>query len=73
MLSATARRPRVPQPRTWTPSPGDIVEIRSNNASPRTGRVEEVMPDGSGFWLEPYGPDERRYICLKDENLAVWA
>ncbi len=31
------------------------------------------MPDGSGFWLEPYGPDERRYICMKDENLAIWA
>lgn len=73
MLSATARRPRVPQPGTWTPTPGDIVEIRSRGAAPRTGRVEEVMPDGSGFWLEPHGPDGRRYICMEDENLAVWA
>ena len=63
------RRRRHP----WTPDAGDFVELRRGGMTVQAGRVETVMPDGSGFWLAPEGPSHRRYVLLGDDNLEVWS
>jgi hypothetical protein len=62
------------QQHPWQPEPNDFVELRRRGTLVRTGRVEAIMPDGSGFWLAPHGPDQRRYVHLSDEeDLEIWA
>ena len=65
----------VPRTKPWLPSLGDLVELRHTHsgATVRAGRVEILMPDGTGFWLAADGPDERRYVHIDDENLEIWA
>lgn len=63
----------APLPRPWTSvKPGSVVEVRRLNARIRQGIVETVMPDGSGFWIEPLGPDPRMFIDSNDETMVVW-
>ena len=63
------RRRRHP----WVPGAGDFVELRQGGMTVQAGRVETLMPDGSGFWLAPEGPNQRRYVHLGDENFEIWA
>jgi hypothetical protein len=56
----------------WAPEPDDFVELRLKGTSVRTGRVEAVMPDRSGFWIAAHGIDARRYVDISHEDFEIW-
>ncbi|BCW44899.1 hypothetical protein [Arthrobacter sp. StoSoilB5] len=63
----------TPLLRPWAVRPGDAVELRRCGASIRQGTVETIMPDGSGFWIGAHGPDQRLFVDVHDDELAVWS
>jgi hypothetical protein len=63
----------APLPRPWTYiKPGSVVEIRRLKTRVRQGIVETVMPDGSGFGIEPHGLEPRMFVDTNDETVVVW-
>ncbi len=66
------RRQGQPKGGEWLPSIGDLVGLRRNGVRERTGVVEAVMPDHTGFWLAADGPDTRKYIPMDKVNLEEW-
>ena len=64
----------VPLPRPWTSvKVGDLVEVRRQHARIQRGIVETVMPDRSGFWLEPHAAEPRVFIDSTDQSVVIWA
>ncbi|WP_415853445.1 hypothetical protein [Sinomonas sp. G460-2] len=47
------------------------MELRQRGAIFRIGKVEVVMPDGSGFWLAADGADPRLYVPAGGEP-EIW-
>lgn len=63
----------APLPRPWTSiRPGSVVEVRRLKTRVRQGIVETVMPDGSGFWIEPLGLEPRMFVDTNDDTMVVW-
>ncbi|MFE4834528.1 hypothetical protein ACFRAU_07580 [Arthrobacter sp. NPDC056691] len=56
----------------WRRAPGEIVEIHAGGELLRRGEVDEVMPNGTGFWLLADGAHLRTYID-KAEGFELWA
>lgn len=73
MREQTTLPPQVRRRHHWRPDAGDRIELRQNGIAVQVGRVETVMPDGSGFWIAPEGPNQRRYIPVGDETFEIWA
>jgi hypothetical protein len=69
-MQGLIRRRRVPP---WVPHEGETVELRRYWVRFRTGTVETVMPDGSGFWVEASGADRRQYVHIGDEDIQIFA
>jgi hypothetical protein len=61
------------KPRGWTPALGDRVEIRRWGRKLRSGTVEAILPDGSGFWLAALGVDHRIFVHHDFADLEIWA
>ena len=54
----------------WELLAGALVEVRHNGTVVRTGLVEQVMPDGSAFWMVSHGAHPRR-MFEKAEGFTV--
>lgn len=50
---------------------GDVVELLLHGRTLRTGAVEAVMPDGTGFWLAADGIDTRLYVHTREDGLEL--
>jgi hypothetical protein len=50
---------------------GDLVELLFHGRTLRTGVVDAVMPDGSGFWLAADGIDTRLYMHTREDVLEL--
>lgn len=61
---------RPPDDRT-RPTAGDVVELLLHGRTLRTGAVEAVMPDGTGFWLAADGIDTRLYVHTREDGLEL--
>ena len=57
---------------SWLPKLGEVVELRRQGKTVRVGRVEQVMPDGSGFWIAAHGPDRRIFIPTDENDSEIW-
>lgn len=55
----------------YLPSEGDTVRLIEAGRPYRTGIVEAVMPDGSGFWLSADGAYTRIFIPLHGHQTHV--
>lgn len=73
-VSAIPDQPGLNPPRVnqWVPEPGIFVELRCQGVTNRAGRIETVMPDGTGFWLEAHGPDTRLYVDVDADLPEIW-
>ena len=67
-LEHSAREHPPPAGRQATiPMSGDAVELRLGTTV-RTGTVETVMPNGTGFWIAAHGIDTRLYIHVDEHG-----
>lgn len=57
----------------WVPEPGDKVELRRRGVVFRKGTVETVMPNGSGFWVNREGVDERAFVPMGCDDVEIWS
>jgi len=64
--------PKLYQMRDCHRLTGRNVEVRLGSALYLTGRVDMVMPDGSGLWLAADAARSRQYID-KAGGYVLWA
>ncbi|GAB2732428.1 hypothetical protein GCM10027090_00340 [Sinomonas soli] len=57
----------------WTPEVGQVVEVRRRGTVRRSGSVDAVMPDGSGFWLAADGLNTRAFVFSQESDVEVSA
>lgn len=57
---------------SWLPKSGEIIELRRQGRTIRVGKVEQVMPDGSGFWIAAHWPDSRIFVPTGEKDLEIW-
>lgn len=55
----------------WLPVVGEIVEIRRDEETVRTGVVDGVTPDGGILWISADGA-ERRAMFERAQGFTVW-
>ncbi|GGJ40325.1 hypothetical protein GCM10010052_41780 [Paenarthrobacter histidinolovorans] len=55
----------------WQLQQGETVEVWIDGSQYRNGVVDEVLPDGSAFWLAGDGPSTREFI-ERSRGFHLW-
>lgn len=70
-ISPFVHTERPDWPWTWEPTLGERVELRRSERVLRRGRIEAVMHDSSGFWLEADGVDPRIFVHMDGNDFQI--
>ncbi|GAB2738069.1 hypothetical protein ACX801_04905 [Arthrobacter bambusae] len=55
----------------WVALLGELIQIRLDDRTVRTGRVDGVTPDGAILWIEGHGA-ESRTMFERCEGFTAW-